>query len=347
MSGRAPEPVIDLLVVGSGPTGIAIGAAAKAAGLETLLVDRGSLVNSIREFPVEMEFFTTRDKLEIAEVPFAIAEAKPSRRQALAYYRGVAEHWRLPLALREEVQVVQPEGTDFLVISRERGGALRTRRARAVALATGYWDQPKRLGVRGESSPLVRARYREAWEHVGETVVVVGAGNSACEAALDLWRHGARVVLVHRGATVKPSIKFWLAPDIANRIEEGSIEARFESRVVAFSDSGVLIAGAEGERWIDCDAVYVLVGYTIDVEMLRRCGVTLDPETLIPQHDPETCESNVPGLYLAGTLQAGRATDRIFIENSRDHGARIAAHLRARLGGTVGGTIGAQRESNP
>lgn len=323
---------LDLLVVGAGPTGLAIGAAATRAGLDLLLVDKGSLVSSIREFPNDMEFFTTRDKLEIADVPFAIPAAKPSRREALAYYRAVAEHWGLPLALREEVlEVVHDStglGVGFVVRTRTRNGVEVVRTARAVALATGYWDHPRRLSVPGEQQPWVRSRYREAFEHVGETVVVVGAGNSACETALDLWRHGARVVLVHRGGEVKPSVKFWLKPDIENRLEEGSIEARFGSRVVAFGETGVLVAAQDGtQSLIECDAAYVLIGYTIDVELLRRCGVELDPETLVPHHNPETCESNVPGLYVAGTLQAGRATDRIFIENSRDHGGRIVGHL--------------------
>lgn len=325
------EPDLDLVVIGAGPTGLAIGAAARGAGLEVLLVEKGSLTNSIREFPTDLEFFTSRDKLEIAGVPLAIPSVKPSRREALAYYRAVAEVCEIPIALREEVKDAHREqdGT-FVVRSVARGGVEVARRCRAVAVATGYWDQPRRLGVPGEDQAWVRSRYLEPWEHVGETVVVVGAGNSACEAALDLWRHGARVVLVHRGPTIKPSIKFWLKPDIENRLEEGAIEAALESRVVGFADDGVLISQRGAERLIRCEAAYVLIGYTIDVDLLQRLGVELAPETLVPSHDPDTCESNVPGLYVAGTLQAGRATDQIFIENSRDHGQRIVNHILRR-----------------
>lgn len=320
--------VLDLVVVGAGPTGLAIGAAAREAGLDVVLLEKGSLVNSIREFPTDMEFFTTRDKLEIAAVPFTIPGTKPTRREALAYYRAVSEQWRLPVVLREQVISAERESDGvWTVSSRRRDGIEIIRRSRAVALATGYWDQPRRLGVPGEDLPWVSVRYLEPWAHVGETVVIVGAGNSACEAALDCWRHGVRVVMVHRGAEVKPTIKYWVKPDIENRIEEGSIEALFDTEVQGFVDGGVLVRGAAGERLIACDAAYVLIGYTIDTELLRRCGVELDPGTLVPAHDPSTGETNQPGLYVAGTLRAGRATDRIFIENSRTHGEQIVGDL--------------------
>lgn len=326
--------VLDLVVVGAGPTGLAIGAAARKAGLDAVLVEKGSLANSIREFPTDMEFFTTRDKLEIAGVSFTIPGTKPTRREALAYYRAVAEQWQLPVVLREQVLGAEREADGvWTVSSRRREGIAVTRRSRAVALATGYWDQPRRLGVPGDELPWVSARYREPWGHVGETVVIVGAGNSACEAALDCWRHGVRVVMVHRGSEVKPTIKYWLKPDIENRIDEGSIEALFETEVQGFVEGGVLVRGAAGERLIACDAAYILIGYTIDTELLRRCGVALDPDTLVPEHDPSTGETNQAGLYVAGTLRAGRATDRIFIENSRAHGEQIIGHLVSQRGG--------------
>lgn len=325
---------LDLLVVGAGPTGIAIGAEARREGLSVLLVDRGPLTAAIQGYPTFMEFFTTRDRLEIAGVPFTIPEAKPTRRQALVYYRSVVEQYRVPLALHEEVEAVE-KGEDDLFTARSRAlhtGEIRTRRARAVAVATGYFGNPCRLGVPGEDLPWVHRRYREPYPHYGQRVVVVGAGNTAAEAALELWRAGVQVTLVHRGAALKPGVKYWLKPDVENRIEEGSIAARFETVVRAFLPEGAVeVAGPCGVERLPAEAAFVLIGYDPEVDFERRCGIEVDPETLIPAFDPETCESNVPGLYVAGTLQAGRWTDRIFIENSRDHGPKIVAHLKSRL----------------
>jgi bacillithiol disulfide reductase len=327
------EPNLDLLVVGAGPTGIAIGAEARRAGLEVLLVDRGPLTAAIQAYPTFLEFFTTRERLEIADIPFTIPEAKPTRRDALAYYRAVVERYQVPLALYEEVLVARREGEEFAVeTAAVRDGRRRTRRARAVAIATGYFFGPKRLDVPGEDLPWVHHRYVEPFPHYGQDVVVVGAGNTAAEAALDLWRNGARVTLVHRRSELKSGVKYWLKPDVENRIEEGSIRALFESLVCAFQPDGTVeVRTPARPELLPAQAAYVLIGYLPDSDFQRRCGVEVDPETLVPRFDPETCESNVPGLYIAGTLQAGRQTDRIFIENSRDHGPRIVAHLLTRL----------------
>jgi thioredoxin reductase (NADPH) len=326
--------VLDLLVVGAGPTGIAIGAEARRRGLAVLAVDRGPLTAAIQEYPTFMEFFTTRERLEIADVPFTIPDVKPTRQQALAYYRMVVDRYGIPLALHEEVVDVRHEprqGWEAFVIASVGRRGPREWRARAVALATGYFGNPKRLGVPGEDLPWVHARYKEPYPYYGQDVVVVGAGNSAAEAALDLWRNGARVTLVHRGPHVKPGVKYWVKPDVENRIEEGSIAARFNSVVRAFVEDGVEIEGPGGIEIVPAQAAFVLVGYTPEVDFLRRCGVRIDPETLEPAFDPATCESNVPGLYVAGTIQAGCRTDRIFIENSRDHGPLIVEHLARRL----------------
>jgi thioredoxin reductase (NADPH) len=330
---------LDLLVVGAGPTGIAIGAEAVENGLDVLLVDRGPLCAAILKFPTHMGFFTTRDKLEIAGIPFAIPEEKPSRRQALTYYQAVARRFRLPLALHEDVEEVQPRGDVFAVRTRAlvpgADGEIRERRARAVALATGYFDLPQTLGVPGEDLPWVHRRYREPYPHYGEHVVVVGGGNSACEAALDLWRNNVAVTMVVRKGDLKPTVKYWLKPDTKNRIAEGSIAGRFDTAVESFRRSGpgnggevVVRHGGEREA-IRADAAYVLIGYLPDAAFERRCGIEVDPETLVPAHDPSTCESNVPGLYIAGTLQSGRDTGRIFIENSRAHAPKIVRHLLA------------------
>lgn len=322
--------VLELLVVGAGPTGIAIGAEAKKAGMDFLLIDRGPVVANLLAFPTFMKFFTTRDLLEVAGIPFAVPEDKPDRRQAITYYQSVARAFELPLALHEEVIEIHREEALFRVESRVEDQKS-TRWTKAVALATGYFHNPHRLGVEGEEQSWVSYRYLEPYAHFGRQVVVVGGGNSAAETALELWRNGAKVTLVHRGRTLKPSIKYWLRPDAENRIEEGSIKAHFSSTVVGFGAHEVEIDGPAGKRLLPADAAYVLIGYTPDVDLLRRSGVALDDESLVPECDVETCESNVPGLYLAGTLQAGRRTDQIFIENSRDHGEKIVSHLRNRL----------------
>jgi thioredoxin reductase (NADPH) len=329
--------ILDLLVVGAGPTGIAIGAEARRRGISVLAVDRGPLTAAIQGYPTFMEFFTTRDRLEIADIPFTIPDVKPTRQQALAYYRMVVERYGIPLALYEEVVDVRREGEELVVSSVDRSGP-QERRARALAFATGYFGNPRRLGVPGEDLPWVSVRYKEPYPYYNQDVVIIGAGNTAAEAALDLWRNGVRVTLVHRGAHVKPGVKYWVKPDIENRIEEGSIEARFNSLVREFrAENGkteVVIEGPQGVEILPAHAAFILIGYTPEMDLLKRTGVRINPATLVPAYDPQTCESNVPGIYVAGTIQAGVRTDRIFIENSRDHGPIIIGHLVQRLART-------------
>jgi len=334
MASDAAADVLDLLVVGGGPTGIAVGAEARGADLDVLLVDRGPLLANLLAFPTFMKFFTTRDLLEVAGIPFAIPQDKPDRRQAIAYYHSVARQFQLPVAPHEEVLTASRKGEVFEVrtVTEDRE---RVRRSRAVALATGYFHRPRRLGVPGEDLPWVHSRYVEPYPHYGEDVVVVGGGNSAAETALDLWRNGAQVTLVHRGKAVKKSIKYWLRPDFEHRVEEGSIAAVYRSHVRRFGSHGVEIEGPEGRRVLPARAAFILIGYTPDADLERRCGVEVDAETLVPCFDPLTCETNVAGLYVAGTLQAGRRTDKIFIENSRDHGVRIVCHLSRVLGRSI------------
>lgn len=321
---------LDVLIVGAGPTGIAVGAEAKQAGLYVLVMDKGPLTANLLEMPVYMRFFTTRDKLEIAGVPFTSADDKPDLRQALVYYRAVAELYALPLALHEEVLGVEREPGGFLVRSRGPQGD-RARSARAVVFATGYFGNPRRLGVPGEQRDWVHSRYREPYRHSRERVVLVGGGNSACEAALELWRAGAQVTLVVRKPELKPSIKYWLKPDIENRIEEGAVAARYETTVESFGEGVVAVRGPGGRQTLAAETAYVLIGYETDAALLGRCGIEVDLEALAPSFDAATCETNVPGLYVAGTVQSGRDTNHIFIENSRDHGQRIVRHVLARL----------------
>jgi thioredoxin reductase (NADPH) len=323
--------ILDLLIVGAGPTGIAIGAEARRAGLEALLVDRGPLLANLLDFPTYMTFFTTRDLLEVAGVPFATPQDKPDRRQAIAYYHSIARQFELDIAPHEEVLSARPDGDTFEVISNRAGEELR-RSAKAVVLATGYFHLPNRLGVPGEDQPWVHSRYVEPYGHYAEPVVVIGGGNSALEAALDMWRNGARVTLVHRGERVKKTVKYWVKPDFENRVAEDSIAVRYRSRVVAFDNNSVEIETPLGIEQIVAQAAYSLIGYLPDVELQRRFGIEIHAGSLVPSFDPDTCETNVPGVYVAGTLQAGRDTGKIFIENSRDHGFKIVQHLSERLG---------------
>lgn len=320
----------DLIVVGAGPTGIAIGAAARRDGLDALLIDRGPLTANLLDFPAYMQFFTTRDRLEIAGIPFAVPEAHPNLQQALVYYRAVAEQFQLHLALHEEV-LAASRTDDLLVVRTRRAGQWKERRARAVALATGYFGSPKKLGVPGEGLPWVDHRYRDPYRHFGQRTIVVGGGNSAVEAALELWRAGVEVTVVHRGLRVRESVKYWLRPDFENRVQEGSIPVLYGRQVRAFDEPGRLLlsetaSGAVEE--VPADAALVLIGYRTDAELLRACGVRVDEGTLVPAFDPESCETNVSGLYVAGALQSGIDTNRIFIDNSREQAPRIVEHVR-------------------
>lgn len=330
--------VRDLLVIGAGPSGLATAIAAQRAGLDCLVLEKGGLVESIYRFPIQMVFFTTPELLEIGGFPFTTLHDKPTRAEALRYYRRVADACRLPLALYEEALGVErrdgPEGSRFAVPARRTGGgARRTHEARAVVLAMGYYDHPNWLGVPGEDLPHVSHYYREPHPHYRQRVVVVGGRNSACEAALELSRAGADVTLVHRGSTLGDSVKYWVRPDIENRIAEGAVRARFRTRVVEVRAASVIVAPVDGAGAVEelpADAVLLLTGYHADADFLRRAGVDLEEESEAPRHDPETFETNVPNLFVAGGLLGGRRTGSIFIENGRFHGEAIVRALAAR-----------------
>jgi thioredoxin reductase (NADPH) len=325
------EHIYDLIIVGAGPTGIAIGAEAKRAGLDALLIDRGPLTAAILKFPQFMTFFTTRDKLEIANVPMSVPDEKPTRQQALVYYRAVVAQYKLQFALHEDVLEARRDGDAFCVVTNSAEGK-KERRARAVALATGYFDQPVRFDIPGAQLPFVHRYYSDPYRHFGEDVVLLGGGNSSCEAALDLWRNGARsVTMIVRAPALKEGVKYWVRPDVENRIAEGSIKAHFNSATRAILDHPRRVEfqtlGQHGLTTIPADTVYAMVGFEPDAALERRCGINVDPTTLVPTYNPETCETNVPRLYVAGTIQAGLDTGRIFIENSREHAPKIVGHL--------------------
>jgi len=325
--------MLDVAIIGSGPAGLAVAIAASQAHLEYEVLEKGILVNSIFHFPRNMIFFTTAELLEIGGLPFVTPYEKPTQPEGLKYYRRVAEAYDLRVAMDETVTAIRPEGTagapSFVVESAHQGQG-RSRRARHVVLATGYYDHPNRLGVPGEDLPHVSHYYREPHAYFRRKVMVVGGKNSAAIVALELYRSGASVTLVHRGAQLGASIKYWIRPDIENRIKEASITARFETRVVEIRKDAVVVEGPRGREEIEAEAVFLLTGYHPDCALLTGAGVRVDAATLVPEHDPQTLETNVTGLYVAGAVVSGRETGRIFIENGRFHGQAIVESIRRR-----------------
>jgi bacillithiol disulfide reductase len=321
----------DLLIIGAGPAGLAVAIAAADAQLDYQVIEKGVLVNSIFNFPPGMTFFTTPDLLEIGQLPFVTPYEKPTRHEALRYYRRVADSYRLDIAFGEEIVAIEREQiegeTVFVVDSRSDRGVRRGRRARAVVIAIGYYDHPNVIGVPGEDLPHVRHYYGDPHAHYRQNVLVVGGKNSAAIASLELYRAGAQVTMVHRGATLSDRIKYWIRPDIDNRIKEGSVAAHFESRVLEVRPTSVLIERPDGAQLdIPADAVLLLTGYHPDFNMMERAGVTLGPRRE-PTFNPETMETNVPGLFVAGGLVGGLDTGAIFIENGRFHGEKIVRTL--------------------
>ncbi len=314
----------DILIVGAGPSGLAAAIAAKQNHLDYVVVEKGVLVNSIFNFPMHMVFFTTPELLEVGNLPLTTPYDKPTRLEALRYYRRVVDSYGLQISFHEEVLAIErdEEGV-FAVTTKTARGTTSVRHARVVVLAIGYYDLPNYLGIPGENLPHVSHYYTDAHPHYRERVVIVGGKNSAAEAALELFRGGAHVTLVHRHATLGDSIKYWVRPDIENRIKEGSVAARFEARVLEIRPTHVAIERAGEREEIPAEAVFLLTGYHPDVDLMRGAGVKCHDETLAPEMNAETFETNVPNLFVAGGAIAGRHTGNIFIENGRFHGEKI------------------------
>ena len=326
----------DLVVVGAGPTGLACGIEALRGGLKLLILEKGCLVNSLFHYPPNMTFFTTRELLEIGDLPFASVNIKPARAEALEYYRRVASHYRLPIQYDERVMSVGREGGTFVIGTELAGGERHKYSSRNVVLATGYYDLPNLMHVPGEDLDKVSHYYREPHQFFERRVAVVGGGNSAAIAALDLYRHGAEVTLIVREPDLSPHIKYWIRPDLENRIKENSIRAMFRSTVSEISEQGILVRDNKGEESrVENDFVFALTGYHPDFSFLESAGIRIAPTTCRPECNPETLESNVPGLYLAGVIIAGLDTNEIFIENGRFHGKRIVAHIRGKQSSIV------------
>jgi len=317
----------DLVIVGAGPCGLAAAISAQRAGLKPLVIESEVAVSTIAAYPAYVRFFSTAEKLGIGGLPFVIATEKPSRRDALAYYRAAVLHFAVPLRQRERVTAIESRSEGFVVHSRTQAGVERQARARGVVVATGYFGSPNRIGVPGEDLPHVSHTYHEGHEAFLQDAVVVGGGNSAAEAALDLWRSGARVTLVHFGPTFDKKIKPWVLPDFTNRVKEGVIGARWDARVVGIEPDHLVIRTPRGEERLKADRVYLMTGFAPSVDLLRDSGVAIDPVTGIPEHNPETLETSVQGLYIAGVVVAGYDANKVFIENGRYHGDRIVAHL--------------------
>ncbi len=322
---------LDVAIVGGGPSGLATAIECGRKGLSHVVVEKGSLVDAIRRFPTNMIFFTTPELLEIGDLPLTTSWDKPSRFEALKYYRRVAEFYRIPLRLYERVREVRKENGHFsLRTSYERGqtGEPETIVAKQVVVATGYYDNPNALGVPGEQLPKVSHYFSEPHPYYGLKVAVVGGANSAAECALDLFRSGVDVTLVHRGKALSTHIKYWVRPDILNRIQRNEVTAHLETEVEEILPDRLRLRKKDGERFeIANDAVLALIGYQPDYRFLESMGIAIDPRSGKPDLDPETCETNVAGIYLAGGIVAGRETNKIFIENGRFHGKKIVDHL--------------------
>jgi thioredoxin reductase (NADPH) len=327
----------DVIIVGAGPTGLACGIEAKRHGLTCLLLEKGCVVNSLYHYPVNMVFFTTPELLEIGDIPMVSVRDKPTRIEALKYYRLVTQRFGLMIHQYEEVREIEGSDGHFVVHTARRDGGVGRYEARKLILSTGYYDKPNLLGVPGEDLPKVSHYYREAHPYYNCDVAVIGGRNSAAEAALDLYRHGARVTLIHRSALLSEKIKYWIRPDIENRIQNGEIQALFETQVVEIRPDCILVSSVhatpeEGKiRTLKNDFVFAMTGYHPDSDFLQRLGVAVEPRRMRPYCDPATLESNVPGIYLAGVIIAGLDTNEIFIENGRFHGKQILADIAAKL----------------
>ncbi len=317
--------IYDVLVVGAGPCGLAVGIEATKAGLTHIILEKGSITESIRKYPKRMRFFSTAENIEIGGIPFPISGVKANRDEALQYYRKVAGYYKLNFKLFAEVATIEKQENIFVVITTEN----QTFMAKKVVIATGYFDFPRKLNIAGESLPQVSNYYDEPFKYSYTKVVIVGGANSAVEAALELYRHDVDVTVVHKGSDFRQTVKYWLIPDVKNRVREGKIKTKFDSTVTQIEPKRIELENTEtGEKeWLEADFVLLLVGYTPDAELLRRAGVVLKEDSLVPIYDADTYETNVSGLYVSGTVMAGIHTEKVFIENGRDHAAAIIDHI--------------------
>jgi thioredoxin reductase (NADPH) len=327
----AAETLHDLLVIGAGPTGLACAIEAQRAGFRAVLVDKGCVCNSLFHYPSHMTFFTTSELLEIGDIPFPSPNAKPTRNEALEYYRHVAAHYKLDVRQYQRVERVAGSDGDFSVHIVDRFGRQSILHARKLAIASGYYDLPNYMNIPGEELSKVHHYYDDPHPYFGTDVVIIGGKNSAAIAALELWRHAARVTLVHRGAGIHRHVKYWIKPDIENRIKNGEIAAYFESSVAEITPDSVTLDTPGARIALPNDFVFAMTGYRPDFSFLESMGVRFEGPDRLPVCNPDTLESNVLGIYLAGVIVAGSRTNEIFIENGRFHGRQIAQALMVSL----------------
>lgn len=323
--------MFDVAIIGAGPVGLAAAIEAKRAGMSYVVLEKGCVVNAVFEYPTYMTFFTTAERLEIGNHPLITSTEKATRKEALSYYRLVSAREQLEIRQYSEVVAIHPAPAGFTLEVEEKNGAMGVVECRKCIVATGYFDNPNQLGIQGEEGENVSHYYTEAHPFWGLNVTVVGGGNSAADAALDLYRHGVNVTLVHRGPDLKHTIKYWVKPDLENRIKEGSIHAQLGSNVVEITPDAVIVDAPEGRKAIPTDFTFLLVGYAPDTTMLEEAGISVDKDGRIA-FDPSSFETlDVPGLYVIGSVYAGRFTGQVFIENGKVDALKAVAHVKAQL----------------
>jgi thioredoxin reductase (NADPH) len=317
----------DLIVVGAGPAGLSCAIEARKQGLQTIVLEQGSITDAIRRFPTNLVWFSTPDLLSLGEVPFVTSAFRPTRVDTLNYYRAVVRHYALDVRCHDAVTELRKLPNGLFGIRTARGTRYE---AGNVVIATGYFDHASRLGVPGEHQERVNHYYDEPFRYADCDVLIVGGRNSAVEAALDLYRHGAKVTLVHRGPSLSQGVKYWILPDIENRVKAGQVRALFDSTILEFRERRAIVRTPRGTEDIAFEFAFVLIGYEPDSAFLEHAGIRLDPVTLAPSCSPETFETTIPGLFVAGSVVAGRETNRIFVENGRLHGSHIVAAIVSR-----------------
>lgn len=317
------QVMYDLIIIGGGPIGMACGIEAQRKGLNYLIIEKGALVNSLFNYPLYMTFFSTAERLEIGDVPFSCIAPKPGRQEALEYYRNIQRHFNLNINLFERVEGVQKNNNAFSVKTSKANYT-----SKNVVIATGFYDIPMYMEIKGENLPHVRHYYKEAHEYAFRKVVVVGANNSSVDAALECYRKGADVTMIIRKGEINDRVKYWVKPDVENRIAEGSIKAYFYSEIVEITENEVIINSPDGEVLLEADFVLVLTGYRPDLDFLKSAGVAIsEGVNCTPTYNPDTMETNVKGLYLAGVVCGGLETHKWFIENSRVHAEMIVSDI--------------------
>ena len=314
----------DLIIIGGGPTGLNIGIAAAKAGLDYVILEKGVLVNSIYNFPSNMTFFSTSKRLEIGKTPFISHTEKPTRREALEYYRRIVQTWDLKINYYETVQSVRASIDETYLLETSKNNY----HSRAVVVATGFYDTPNLLNVPGEDLPKVKHYYDNVHPYIGQDVLVIGAKNSAAQVTLELWQKGAKVTMAIRGDEISPKVKYWIRPNLENRIKEGSIPAFFNTKVKEIRDKEVILQTPKGEKVIPNDFVLAMTGYRPNFDFLQKIGIEISEDPARePKYNPDTLETNIPNIYLAGVVCGGMITNKLFIENTRDHGEIIVQDI--------------------